>query len=160
MSTLGNMKDHNGAVGPAKKDKGAEGPAKEARGAPKREPRKFQVSRNVTPERVGLPNMSKIMEYMGRIKQDPAPFEVKTEAKNGKPGNNYVVDEKKTIMLLMASALDGTLDRDIQNLRAVLYSAVIKHTHIYCSCDLRDATSMQGRTGLKRHRAGVGFCKK
>jgi hypothetical protein len=161
VSTLGEMK-HNrkrkGAECPAGEGNGAEGPANEGGGAPKRAPREFKVSRKVKPEQVDPQDMSKIMAYIGRIQQDPGPFEVKTEDKNGKPGNLYVVDEKKTKMLLMASALDGTLDRDIKNLRAVLNNAVIKHSHVYCSCDLSDAPNMQGRKSLKRHRAGRGFC--
>jgi len=187
VSTLSKMKDHNDTKRRAKKRKGAEGPAGESKGAeglatdamgaeglatdamgavglatmgaPNRVARKFKVSRSVTEEQVGLLDMSKIMAYIGRIQQDPGPFEVKTEDKNGKPGNLYVVDEKKTKMLLMASALHGTLDRDIQNLRAVLHNAVIKHSHVYCSCDLSDAPNLQGRKCLKRHRAGAGFCR-
>ena len=190
VSTLSKMKNRNDTKGRAKKRKGAEGTADESKGAEglatdamgaeglatdamsavglatdamgnlKRVARKFKVSRSVTEEQVGLLGMSKIMAYIGRIQQDPGPFEVKTEDKNGKPGNLYVVDEKKTKMLLMASALHGTLDRDIQNLRAVLHNAVIKHSHIYCSCDLSRAPTMQGRKGLARHRAGAGFCEK
>ena len=171
VSTLGEMKRDNDAVGPARKLKGAEfpaeegngaeGPANEGGGAPKRARREFKVSRNVTREDVDPQDMSKINDYMKLIKESPGQFEVETNAKNGKPGNKYVVDEKKTIMLLMASALDGTLDRDIQYRRVVLYSAASKHTHIYCSCPLDDAPTMQGRRlDTKRHRAGVGFCPK
>ena len=157
---VGPAKKRKGAECPAKEGKGAEGPTKKGTGAPKHTPREFRVRRNVTEKDVGEQNMSVIMEYVRRIIEDPAPFEVRTEPKNGKPGNHYAVDEKKTKMLLMASALNGTLDRDIQNLRAVLYNAVIKHSHIYCSCPLDDAPTLQGRKCLQRHRAGVGFCRK
>jgi hypothetical protein len=170
VSTLGEMKHDNDAVGPAKKRKGAEcpaeegngaeGPANEGGGAPKRARRDFKVSRKVTPEQVDPQDMSKIKDYKKLIEQSPGQFEVETNAKNGKPGSKYVVHEKKTMMLLMASALHGTLDRDIQYRRVVLYSAGSDHTHIYCSCSRDAAPTLQGRKDLQPHRAGVGFCPK
>ena len=151
VNALVQMQDDNGA---AKKDKGEPNPRHPGRAA-----RMFTVSRSVTSEQVGLENMRKIMEYLDKIKNDPAEFEVKTATKNGIPGKRYMVHMGKTMKLLMGSAVKNTLDRDIKNLRAVLHSAGNNHMYIYCSCDLPFARTMQGRKGLTRHRAGAGSCR-
>ena len=97
----------------------------------------------------------KIENFIQYCKQNLHEIEHHSMQKGNQPGRKYTFLEKNTVVHLVRSAWEGTLDREIQLNRAHLRSARGRGI-LYCSCD--KLLAMGGGKLNERHR--VDSCTK
>jgi len=115
-------------------------------GKPKQDPANIEISD---------PDKIKIENFIQYCKQNLHEIEHTSMQKGNQPGRKYTFLEKNTVVHLVRSASEGTLDREIQLQRVHLRSARGRGI-LYCSCD--KLLAMGGGKLNKRHR--VDSCTK
>ena len=109
-------------------------------GKPKQDPATIPIS---------YTDKIKIENFIQYCKQNLHEIEHHSMQKGNQPGRKYTFLEKNTVVHLVRSALEGTLDREIQWKRAHLCSARGRGI-LYCSCD--KLLAMGGGKLNERHR--------
>jgi len=115
-------------------------------GKPKQDPATIEISDT---------DKIKIENFIQYCKQNLHEIEHNSMQKGNQPGRKYTFLEKNTVVHLVRSASEGTLDREIQLKRAHLRSARGRGI-LYCSCD--KLLAMGGGKLNERHR--VDSCTK
>jgi len=130
------------AAAPAKKGRAPVPSGIRRPGKPKQNPSTGEISEE---------DKLKIEEFIKWCNGNLHLIEHEAMEKKGKPGHKFTFMERQTVVHLMRSASEGTLERELTWKRAVLCSSR-KRGILYCSCSHR-LQSMGGGQLHLRHRA-------